>query len=253
MVGSVPAPPPIVAVRDVLPTLGFIEAWGSMTDQRPGFVFEQGNLVLTANQVTNEYLRPQFFFGGVGIGANSLHSISFAIPLMVESAEQVVAWIVFGIGLDFRPSQTIDWFDRGKAWQHLLPWEQHRKKLLEWGAEHSRLRRARPQCTVSREWMRLLNRQLREANEVARDDDEFVLGFDGHTLTLALPGKVMGAPASGPAPWATAYRGRISMFAGRWRRLMSDPVEVGIWEGQLEIDRMRIEVVAVSGPAVATP
>ena len=222
-----------------------------MTDERPGFAFKQGNLELAANQITNEYLRPQFFFGGVGIGANSLHSISFAIPLMVESAEQVVAWIVFGIGLDFRPSQTIDWFDRGKGWQHLLPWEQHRKKLLEWGAEYSRLRRARPQCTVSRKWMRVLIRELLDASEAARDDEDFVIGFDGLTLTLSLPGGVMGAPATGTAPWSITYRGRLSTFAGRWKRLMSDPVEVGIWEGELEIDRMRIEVAANPWPLEA--
>ena len=252
MLRDLPAPRPVIAVRDVLPTLGFTEDWGAMSEQRPGFAFKRGNLELTANQVTNEYLRPEFLFGGVGSDSRALHSIMFSMPITVESAEQVVAWIVHGIGLHFRPSEPIDWFDRGKAWQHLLPWGQRRQHLLEWGAEYSRLRRARPQCTVSREWMRMLNRQLREANEVARDSDEFVFGFDGHTLTLVLPGKVMGAPASGPAPWATAYRGRISVFAGRWRRLMSDPVEVGIWEGQLEIDRMRIEVVAVSGLAEAT-
>ena len=249
MLGDLPAPPPIVAVRDVLPTLGFIEDWGAMSDERPGFVFKRGNLELTANQLN--YMHPVFSIGGLGIGANSLHSISFAMPRMVESAEQVVAWIVYGIGLNFRPSQPIDWFDRGKAWQHLLPWEQHRQKLLEWGAEYSRLRRARPQCTVSRQWTRLLIRNLRDASEAARDDEEFTLRFDGQTLTLAIPGSAMGAPATGPAPWPTTYRGQLATLSGRWKRLMSDPVDVGIWEGQLEIDRMRIEVVAEPGSTEA--
>ena len=100
--------------------------------------------------------------------------------------------------------------------------------------------------------MRLLVRKLRDASEAAREDEDFVVGFDGHTLTLALPGSVMGAPATGPAPWPNGYRGRLASYVGRWRRLLSDPVEVGVWEGQLEIDRMRIEVVAVHKPSEAT-
>ena len=90
------------------------------------------------------------------------------------------------------------------------------------------------------------------ASEAAREDEEFVVGFDGHTPALALPGSVMGAPATGPVPWANGSRGRLTSHVGRWRRLLSGPVEVGVWEGQLEIDRMRIEVVSVPKPSEAT-
>ena len=253
---GIPAPEPIVAVRDVLPGLGFVEDWNSMTDCRPGFKFQCGNLDITANQVTSFYLRPEFSFGGLGKTARSLHFIEFSMPLRVESTEQVVAWIVHGIGIDFVPSHPIAWFEDGKRWQHLLPWKQHWLRLEKAAEEHRQLRLARPHCQVSREWMRMLKKHVRGVAATAAEQDEFVVEFDGRMFKIALSGAVIGAPASGTAPWSRGYRGRLATLSnGLPTRLMTDPVEVGIWEGQLEIERSRIDVVPASSalPAKVAP
>jgi hypothetical protein len=239
---GVPLPAPIVAVRDVLANLGFVEDWHAMTEQQPGFKFKRGNLDLAANQVTSLYLRPEFFFGGIWATARSLRSIEFSMPLKVESTEQAVAWIVYGIGTDFAPSQPIDWFEDGKRWQDQLPWERHRRRLLEFDEEYRRLRRARPHCMVARKWMRILIRHMRAAAEGAGDDEEFVAEFDGQMFKVTLPSETIAAPATGPAPWVGAHRGSVVKFGGRHRKLMTDPVEIGIWEHHLEIDRYRYQL-----------
>lgn len=244
----IPNPEPIVAVRDVLPTLGFCENWGVLTDNPPAFVFKCGNLTITATEVTSIAGRPQLLFGGQCVTPRTLYCIEFIMVTHVESIEQAIAWIVYGIGTDVVPSLPIDWFENGKRWKHLLPWERHWRACRERAEAHQQLRLARPHCLVAREWMRLLNKHLRIAAQNAGERDEFLAEFDGRMLRIELPNEVIGAPASGGAPWPFGCRGRVVDFAGLPKRLMTDPVEVGLWEGTLEVDRLAVDVAPEGVP-----
>ena len=244
---SIPAPRPFVSVREILYRLGFVEDWEAMTDCAPGFIFQAGNLCITANQVTSEYLRPEFSFGGMAATSSKLHSIGFSIPLMVESFAQTVAWITFGVGLDFVPTQPIEWLEDGKRWQDQLPWELHRRHLLESEAERLKLRKARPHCSIERDWMRTLRTRLRGAVDSAGEGDEFVVGFDGQMFTVTLPGSSIRVDARGSEPWPCSYRGQVAQLSRISKRFRTDPIEIGIWEAQLEIEYSRLDVTPESG------
>ncbi|MBC7705009.1 MAG: hypothetical protein H7274_13835, partial [Rhodoferax sp.] len=235
-----PALPPTVAVRDVLYALGFIEDWHAMTEQSPAFTFNVGNLAISASEVTNISMRREFFFGGIWSRDRLQGSIEFSIPVMVESVEQAVAWIAYGIGKGFVPSRAIEWLETGKQNHHFLPWEQALQRQRDFAQQQRQLRLSRPHCLVAREWMRLVNKHLRAAAEASGENDSVVVEFDGQLLKFTLPSEVIGVPASGPAPWPVGYCVQTHRFTGLPKKFMNDLVEIGIWEGHLEVDRARM-------------
>ena len=113
-------PSAVVAVRDVLPTLGFTEKWGTFTDLEPAFAYRRGGIDIEANQNMNRYFRTEIFVGGIATNGRTLCEIDFSMPLRVESRDQVVAWLAFGIGTTFEPTELVPWFEEGKLLQHQI-------------------------------------------------------------------------------------------------------------------------------------
>jgi hypothetical protein len=147
-----------VKTRAVFESLGFQEDWKAITDQRPAYYYDFGNLRLTAAEVMNDYLVPSFHFGGVWRDANSISMVDFVMPLDVESFEQAVAWIAYGIGERFRPSFPTPWLADGRALQSHLPWVRRMEKY-----------RARPMCLVEKEL-----RHPRLVREAMHDEEEHI-------------------------------------------------------------------------------
>lgn len=71
------------------------------------------------------------------------------------------------------------------------------------------------------------------------------MSFDGQMLIVELPGTVVGAPAHGAVAWTSIYEMRLPAMASLPKRLMTDPVEVGIWDERLEIERWSCEIAKV--------
>lgn len=234
---TIPGPRPILAVRDVLRDLGFEEDRDAFTDNPPAYSFKRGNLELGASEVMNRFLQPCFFFGGLWRTPRSLKMIDFEMPLKVESYEQAVAWICYGIGIDFEPSVWIGWFDSGKKWQGTLPWERYYRELKARSEENRRLRALRPHCFVSRKWMRVLLNHMTDTIDGDAPELKFRIRFDGRMLKLELPKETIGAPATGPGAWPSWYWVTVTPKVALPKRLATDPVELGIWEDVLEIER----------------
>lgn len=235
---SIPAPLPVIAVRDLLPGLGFTEDW-RWANRLPDFEFHRNNLELRASEVMNRHFQSCILFSGLWRDARTLKMIDFEIPLMVESAEQAVAWIAYGVGTDYEPPGKIDWFEDGKAWQDSLPWERYYADLRLRAAERDRMRALRPHCRVARSWLRLLLNQMSATIDGSQPASEFLVHFDGRMLLVQLPNETIGAPATGPAPWTCRYRLTVTPLLSLPKRLTTDPVEVGLWEGLFEIERSR--------------
>lgn len=176
---EIPLPPPIVSVRDVLPTLGFMPVWGTATDLEPAYEFKGGGIDIRVTQVTSLYLRPEFLIGGTAFNARALGYVEQSIPLALESRDQVVAWLTFAVGADFRLLASVPWFEEGCGLQHLLPWEQRRSQLRAETQENARLRLLRPYCIVEREALRgWLNAACRAVVSVINQFDGLLIGFD---------------------------------------------------------------------------
>ncbi|GGY25016.1 hypothetical protein [Pseudoduganella albidiflava] len=212
-------------LRDVLIRLDFEEDWATMTDQLPGYYFNFGNLKLSATQVTNLYLQPVFFISGMIITPRSITEISSDIPVEVESFEQGVAWIVYLLGEKFIPFKTTSWVDDGRRWSEHLPWERSRKAF-----------EGRPQCSVERDWFRVAAKKIRNHASAAGASDMIIFRFDGEVLSIEMPGTHLAMPAQGKA-WDSEYSLAATRMSALAKRIMGTTVYLGVWKGQLQIDR----------------
>ena len=146
--------------RSVFKTLGFQEDWEAITDQRPAYAYDFGNLQLSAAEVMNDYLRPCFHFGGVWQDSRSITMVDFVMPVEVESFEQGVAWISYGIGEKFKPRIPTSWLVDGRTWTDYLPWVRKTKAYAR-----------RPQCSVEKDWFRVATKKLRSRAAVSLETD----------------------------------------------------------------------------------
>lgn len=237
------APEPVVSVRDVLPGLGFVSDPDGISDNRPALRLACPGLELTASESLNRFYLPSLHFGGLWRTDRSLRMIDFEMPMHVESREQALAWLAFGIGLDCPAASALAWLTEGRTLQHLLPWVRRKCRERARRAELLHLRAARPFCIVSRHWMRVLLNQLSDAAAATSGPFSFSAHFNGRMLTIDAGGRIMGAPASGPGEWPERVRAVLATGAPLPRRLMTDPVEVGVWDGALEIERSRLPLI----------
>ncbi len=241
---DIPLPPPIMSVRDVLPTLGFTPVWGTATDLEPAHEFKGGGIDICVAQVTSRYFRAEFLIGGTAFNARSLTHIEQSMPLALESRDQVVAWLAFAVGPDFRLLASVPWFEEGRELQHLLPWERRRLELRADMQEDGRLRMLRPYCIVARNGLRGLLNDACRAVGWPPAPGLFTISFDGEILKLRVHHRLAVVQADGSA-WPHAYAGELRHLHALPRRLDSDPLEVGIWRDMLEVGRVALPVVAL--------
>jgi hypothetical protein len=212
-----------VRTRAVFESLGFKEDWEAITDQRPAYYYDFGNLRLTAAELM-PFGRSRFHFGGVWRGSNSLSMIDFEMPVEVESLEQGAAWIAYGIGESFRPLHPTPWLADGRTWRDRLPWV---RRMEEY--------KARATCSVEKEWFKLAVKKLRPLADVASESDLLWFAFDGEALRIAGGSVAVILPATGIA-WDLRYAIKGTQLDHLPTRL-PDPVVIGVWEGTLSVGR----------------
>lgn len=224
---SIAPPLPIVSVEAVLTSLGFRPSGDGLGH----LVFDFGNLVLQALPCTNEYLRQVVLFTGIYRTINSLQEITFEIPEKVESAQQVKAWIAYGIGGKFKPRVPCPWYEEGMASQDVLPWEREMRAYKD-----------RPLVWVPRAWMRLAAADLREAAEFAPRGQICTIAYDGRTLEFDLGRRVIPLPAVGMKPWEHSFKIRLRRLRALPNRWMTDPVPCEAWKERIRFGRLCFEL-----------
>ena len=241
-----PPPTPAVSVRDVLPSLGFEPVWGTPTDEEPAYAFKRGGIDIIVAQGVSLYFQSQFKILGMAATTRALREIEQPMPLALASRNQIVAWLTFAVGADFSPSCPVGWFQEGLDLQDLLPWEVERLRRLAELEESARLHRLRPLCFVERRALRsLLNTAIRSVG-MPPVAGRFEIAFADGILRLYARGRLHCASAEG-ADWPNRFCGEQVNLHALDRRLRNDPVEVGIEQGNLQIERVRIPVLPVLG------
>ena len=237
-----PPPPPVVSVRDVLPSLGFVPMLGTPTDEEPAYVFKRGGIDIIVAQGVSLYFQPQFKILGTAATTRTLREIEQAMPIALASRDQIVAWLTFAVGADFSPACPVTWFQEGLGLQGLLPWEDGRRRRLAEMEEQVRLHKLRPHCFVERRTLRgLLNSAIRSVG-MPPVAGQYEISFADGVLRLYARGRLHCAPAEG-ANWPSHFSGDQVNLHALERRLRTDPVEVGIWQDHLEIEKVRIPAV----------
>jgi hypothetical protein len=209
---------------DVLRGVGFQTDTTVISDDGPGLSADFGIVKLWAS-AHRQLLAEVVMISGVLSTSRSLGHIQFAMPRYVESAHFVTAWIVWHLDQhsEFRRIQNLPWVEGGRNHQALLPWV---KSMAEW--------KARPQCVVKRDRLRLGLNTLAEHITALPDDAEIVFAFDGSIFSIRYDNKVIAFAAEG-APWTVSFKVRVGNLRGLPKRLMHDPAGVSIWDSRISI------------------
>lgn len=222
-------------LREVLELCGFGANWSApYAEEQPGYYFDCGDFRLGAVRVTSLYVRPVFQFGGVRSTSRSLGMISFEMPVVVESFEQGVAWIVEALRLQgYTPHFRPDWYRIGEEHRDLLPWERQRAACA-----------ARPRCLVERDWLRPAIKKLREVSSNADPSDVTQISFDGEILRFRSGDVSVLIGASGTR-WTESYAVCTRQLDGLPRRLMQEWIDVSIWDGRMTIGSRAFKLCAL--------
>jgi len=223
---------------DVLREFGFLPDDQVISDVMPGLSFDFGNFKLSASCVTNMRFVEVVLLTGVMATSRSIAEVQFEMPKQIQSHKQCAAWIVWHLDKvagdeGFVSVHAVEWLVEGRNHRNLLPWV---AEMAEY--------EARPHCTVERVWLRVALKELRWILSTAYDGD-VVFGFDGAVLTIRCAGKVVAMPGEG-MPWAQRYTIRTEKLRNLPKRLMTERLEVSIWETRLTIGRNSYEGVSVA-------
>lgn len=223
--------------RLALVQLGFVpDPTVVHTDEKPGLSFDFGNFKLSACWVINRQFVPCVVFSGTLITHRTLGQVWFELHRTVESREQCAAFIAcsldkYVIHGQFEPLREVPWLAEGRNHKHLLPWERSMAAY-----------RARPQCTVERDWLKLALKSLSQYLAHATDTQPVEIGFDGEVLSFRLAKDLVALPAKG-SPWNAGF----AILAGKLRnlpkRLMREHLGVSIDSSRLTIAKWSYEGV----------
>jgi hypothetical protein len=105
-----------LSTMDLIVQLGFAETKGVL-----GHRFDFGNCELSAVECVNMRMVPVVAFSGVVCDRRTVGEIAFEMPLHVDSYEQGVAWIAYGLR-NARLRTRPEWLGDGERWRSHLPW-----------------------------------------------------------------------------------------------------------------------------------
>jgi len=214
--------------REVFRLLGFEEE-RETTAGCPAYVYDFGNLRLSAIECIGKSYDTIFLLTGVKSGPRSIAMIQSEIALVVDSFEQGVALIAFIVGNDFEPVHSTPWLSDGREWQSFLPWERARQLREQQYA-------ARPKCWVARDWFRVARPRLYAIAKEAAESGLVWLTFDGDVLRFVAPHAAVLVPATGES-WPDRCAIKAVELDAVPKRIHADPVHIIVWEDTLAVDR----------------
>jgi hypothetical protein len=213
-----------IRTMDVLRLLGFQTDARILSDDGPGLVADFGIVRLQAGAY-RKLLAEIVLITGVLATSSSLAQIHFEMPRYVDSSHFVTAWMVWHLDQhsEFRKIQNFPWVEEGRKHQSLLPWV---KSPAEW--------RARPQCTVNRDWLRLALKTLADYALNLPDDAKFLFTFDGSVFSIKFNGKLIALAGEG-VPWGVTFEVHVGALRRLPKRFMDADIGISIWESSIRI------------------
>jgi hypothetical protein len=231
-----------VSTWDALRELGFEADSSVRSEDGAGLSIDLGKFRLSAGRVMNQRFTHVIDLGGVYASSRTIGTVEFEMPLTVESTEQCAAWIAWHLRRQLPATERALSLPKaaivflGFKHQDTLPWVRN-------AAAYD----SRPQCMVSRTWMRQALRQLASNLGSLSPADTVVLAFDGQVFSFSAATWAVPVPADGLA-WPHRYGVPVANLLRLPARLTNEQVQVSVWEGGLFIGNRKFDGVAVIGP-----
>lgn len=225
---------------DVLRECGWVPDNDRSWSEEPPLKYNFGNFELSASVIVNRHFRRVVSFHGLYRDLRTIADTSFDMPERVESREQALAWLAYGLRGSAPLAMTPAWIEEGRQLQHELPW-----------VKQTAVYNARPTASIDRMWMKPLGKVLRDAGSAAAEDEYCLIYFDGSVVRFDLPNKAYLVQAEGGGHWPHAVRVALHDLAALSKRWLSSSISVSYWDGHVAFGNRRI--AAVVAPVPDTP
>ena len=173
---------------------------------------------------------------GVVETRRTLSFVEGEIPPDLGSALEAAAWVSYALRSDRSELEPLpDWFVEGERhWDLVAP---ARVELA--ARERQRAYEACPKCFIDRDYARPLRRNLLEEISGLAGETEMTFRFDGRVLSIVFCDRVDEVIASGDI-WPSSYEVVVSPETTLPARFMSSTVVVGVFEGYVCLDGLRL-------------
>ena len=220
-------------------TMRSLRALG-FTDRKPQYArtrigYDMGGWELSAQEMLNRLFVPIVSVTGLLRTRDILADIEIEMQQTFDQPEMAAAFLVFILDQHKRHLKTLpNWWSLGEANLHLHPIMQKRKQH----EERMKAWRARPHCRIEVDHARLFRSQLRTAISELVGEECARLYFDGQVLRVTLAEREIAVLASGEA-WPHAVSWPLSAKVKLPGRFNNDPVTLGFFDGNLELEEYR--------------
>jgi hypothetical protein len=217
-----------VVTTTLLQEIGFEPA---MTDGGAGYALVLGPLQLSALECIGPEFVERVLLSGNYATSRTIGTVNHLLPIDFETREEGLAFLAHALRSFKLGEHEPAWLVAGRDYAHLLPGERER---AAYDAEYA----ARPNCTVSREWLRLALRTFAERAGAADAATPIRFLFDGALLTIRREQVVVSMPASGRR-WETGYEISPDVPLAPPSRFMQPEVDISVFRGDLTIGPLR--------------
>ncbi len=180
----------MIKTKDLLVTIGFtdVDDKSLISNNKPSLEFDFGNFKLQARELMNKRLANIIQLSGLNTTERTIHEIKIELPLVVESIEEGLAMISYGLGNPFDATNVPDWYYLGLKHKHLLPWIKEMEAF-----------KSRQEVTIEYDYYRIIIRSLLKNAKESDANDLTIISFNGEMLTINCSGNKIFAPALGEA------------------------------------------------------
>lgn len=192
-------------------------------------VFDFGDFKLKVIEGFNESMSYGYNVFGQYYQQREGGVIHFSLPINVESFEMGVSLLSYYLkkySLLHMPS----WFQQGLEWKNHLPWERDRM-----------IYDAIPKAEINREWFKLINKELRIAIDLSKNDDFFNFSFDGEIFKIVGNNCLISCAAKG-AKWKNEVTVNAFEIKNLPIRITSRSVLVFVEKDKLRYDRYSFKI-----------
>lgn len=218
----------------------------SFTPRRPEYTrvklgYKLVTVDLGAQEMTNRWLVPIVSISSVLKSPRTIAIIDVELPTNLYRPAEAAAFLVFGLQhLKNDLGPLPHWWEVGEASLHLHPVVQKQKAAKERAQAYTR----RPHCVLIGDHARLFRQHLRAAISELEGPEVTWVTFDGHVLRVDVHGRKVQALAQGDG-WQNAILWPVSPAMKLPARFTGPNVQLGYFEGQLDIDVFRYPAVEV--------
>jgi hypothetical protein len=225
----------MIYTNEVLKQIGFKELHNpDKSDFIDSFEYDFGSFKLKVRVLMNRRFKQVYHFSGILKTERSNNMIDFEVPMEVESFEQGVAYISYGLGSRFNSSISPQWYLDGLNWKNQLPWLKANEEF-----------RNTPSAYIQHDYFKLIEKKMSAIAINAKEDETTTFSFDGEILRIVCSGNLIVTQAVGKA-WTSNAVIKTKTLIYLPKRIRKDGISIYIWKDNLNIGNTLFSLISTT-------